>query len=284
MEFYIGHSLAESSQRQYRKAEMRLQAFCEARGIEDKLRFSPRVIEQFVAHLGGSGMAPGAVCSTLSAIRHRCRVTDTPVTFDTPRLKLLLRGLSRCHTPVRSRLPFISLSRLGKLVAATSIVASHADAVRLRACFCLAFFGLLRASEVSTTKSTPAHQLLRSSLRLTRSGISLTFKSFKAMSGPPVTIRLSKLVNSPVCPWSAMREYLSVYTIAPGDRLFDLPASSLSHWLRRCAAATVNPGDFTIHSFRRGGATWYAKQGWSEVRLKRQGRWSSDAYQRYIKE
>ena len=194
VEFYVGHSLAESSPRQCHKAEMRLQAFCEARGIEDKLKFPPpRVIRTICGSPGWFWHGTRGSLLDLVCCSPSLRVTDTPVTCDTSRLKLLLCGLSLCHTPVRSRLPFISLSGLGKLVAATSIVASHADAVRLRACFCLAFFGLFRASEVSTTKSTSAHRLLGSSLRLTRSGISHVFRSFVAMSGPPVTVRLSRL-------------------------------------------------------------------------------------------
>lgn len=47
------------------------------------------------------------------------------------------------------------------------------------------------------------------------------------------------------------------------------------HW--RCGR------EFSGHSLRAGGATWYAKRGLSEPDIKRLGRWSSEEWIRYIR-
>jgi hypothetical protein len=44
----------------------------------------------------------------------------------------------------------------------------------------------------------------------------------------------------------------------------------------------VKSGDYSAHSFRRGGASYAFSLGLSPLQIKLRGDWSSDAYERYI--
>lgn len=41
-------------------------------------------------------------------------------------------------------------------------------------------------------------------------------------------------------------------------------------------------GGLTPHSLRRGGASWASMQGWSDSRIRAYGRWSSNAFKKYV--
>ena len=189
-ERYIDQALAETSKIQYARVLQKLTLFCKQQGYQDKLTFSPQVIELFITKLASEGASVGSVQSALSAIRYYCRKNGLVIEFDSVRLKLLLRGIERSMTGKGRRTTHVSMSMLKRLIAVTSSVASIDEAVRLRACFTLAFFGLLRPSELSRTPTTPGHQLRRGQLKLMKSKLTLTFSSYKAMaSSAPVTVQ-----------------------------------------------------------------------------------------------
>ena len=49
------------------------------------------------------------------------------------------------------------------------------------------------------------------------------------------------------------------------------------------AAAGIDPSTYSIHSFRRGGATFAVDSGASVEAVKAQGNWRSNCYQKYMK-
>ena len=53
--------------------------------------------------------------------------------------------------------------------------------------------------------------------------------------------------------------------------------------LQQCLAHAGVKTALTLHSFRRGGATWYSEQGITNAKLAAIGRWKSNAYLRYVK-
>lgn len=285
-ESFVENSLAETSKRQYSNTARKFTLFCKQQGLEDKLALSAPMVELFVTKLAMEGSSAGSIRSSLSALRYYCRRNDWPIAFDSERLKLLLRGIERSKRGNGTGSLHVSISQLRKLLNATYRVADSDEAARLRACFTLAFFGLLRPSEFSVTATTPEHQLRREQVKLLKSSLRLTFRSYKAMSSSsPVTISLVQMVQLPVIdPWVAMYDYLSRFPLDPEARLFDLSCSKLSSWLKRCCEEAGIIDRLTLHSFRRGGATWLAQQGLSEIQLKFRGRWSSNAYMRYIRE
>ena len=62
-----------------------------------------------------------------------------------------------------------------------------------------------------------------------------------------------------------------------------LSRATLTEWLRQIMASARVPGNFSSHSFRIGAATVAAHNGVPDHLIQAMGRWSSNAYQLYIR-
>ena len=96
-------------------------------------------------------------------------------------------------------------------------------------------------------------------------------------------IHLTKEASSP-CPVKSLLRYIA--TLSPAtltSPLFDISVEDYRQELAATVAAAGIKTKLTPHSFRHGGATWAAKRGWSDSRIRSHGRWHSDAFLCYIK-
>ena len=94
--------------------------------------------------------------------------------------------------------------------------------------------------------------------------------------------------NSLLCAVQSLITYLHVQGKGAGPLfLFQggrpLSRAALSDWLRRILSAAGISGSFSSHSFRIGAATVAARNGVPDHLIQALGRWSSDAYQLYIR-
>ena len=92
----------------------------------------------------------------------------------------------------------------------------------------------------------------------------------------------------PLCAVHAMMAYLSLRGSTPGPlfRLQDgqpLSRGIVTDWLRQIMAAAGVAGYFSSHSFRIGAATVAACNGIPDHLIQALGRWTSNAYQLYIR-
>ena len=91
-------------------------------------------------------------------------------------------------------------------------------------------------------------------------------------------------VQGSLCPVALMREYLQyhpsgsgpLFVWSTGQYLIRLDIVNL---LRRCFPGSLS---LNTHSFRIGGASAAASAGVPDSQIQILGRWSSDAYRRYI--
>ncbi|KAA0723120.1 hypothetical protein E1301_Tti005239 [Triplophysa tibetana] len=112
-------------------------------------------------------------------------------------------------------------------------------------------------------------------------------KSDRECKGLPVIIART---NSVFCPFDSMSRYMSTRPQAcPEEPLFITEggkAISRSWFAARfrlvCQSCGLPPKQYTTHSFHIGGATTAAAVTSSHT-LKALGRWSSDAYERYVR-
>ena len=91
-----------------------------------------------------------------------------------------------------------------------------------------------------------------------------------------------------LCPVRALVQYLHLRGAAPGPLFLHADGTPLSrHWLASSISSIFSsagvPGCFSDHSFRIGAATSAASRGIPDHLIKTLGRWSSDAYQLYIR-
>ena len=280
----VARSVSAGTRKNYDAAVEKLISFCHSNKIKDK--FAPSTIELFVTHLSQQQhLSYSTIQANLSALRHNCHVKHMPVDFDTPRLKLLLRGIKKSSSssgvPARctSR---VSNAHLKRLCVAADVLFDTTYARMIKAIFTVAFFGLLRPSEFARSKLTPKHQLKRKCARFGKNILMLTFCSYKH-SDQVVSIKIDKYSDDFLCPWSNLFNYLTHTVLRADDPLFAISASEFSDILSRCASQAGIKTRLTPHSFRRGGATWFSSNGMTDAKLKAYGRWSSNAYLCYVK-
>lgn len=281
----IHNSVAPTTRRSYSLAVKGLSDFCKEHKIKDK--FSAKTIELYVAHLAKKGMKASTIRSALSAVRHHCNSNYIEISFDTPRLQLLLKGVRRRNDSIAIRPNHVvKVRQLQKICNSADKLFSPQQALMIKAMFALSFFALLRPSEAYHTSTTPEHQLRRSSIRVRQKKIKITFSSFKHSSGS-TTITVERKLFLDICPVLLLQSYLSANSgIAQQEGsivLFHCSRAEAHSWLQRCVADAGIKSRLTLHSFRRGGATWYAGQGLTDAKLKAFGRWKSNAYLVYVK-
>ena len=94
--------------------------------------------------------------------------------------------------------------------------------------------------------------------------------------------------NSLLCAVQSLIAYLHVRSKGPGPLFLlqdfrPLYRAALTDWFRRILSAASIPGSFSSHSFHIGAATVAAHNGVPDHLIQALGRWSSNAYQLYIR-
>ena len=96
--------------------------------------------------------------------------------------------------------------------------------------------------------------------------------------------------NSVTCPVAAFTDYLkiagNIHTDCAAFRTGDgwaLRHGRVNAELKRILSPYVTYGSISGHSFRAGLASLMAEKGMSDDDIRTQGRWSSEAFKRYIK-
>ena len=103
-------------------------------------------------------------------------------------------------------------------------------------------------------------------------------------------VRLAPSGHPILCPAKALTDYLRIAHLSPCSSLFawssgnPLCRATLTNGIKWLAAATgINERLYSSHSFRIGAATTASAAGLPDSLIKTMGRWSSDAYQTYIR-
>lgn len=278
----IENSLAPGTRRCYNNAVTKYKDFCRKYHAEDKYYFSAYYVEAYVTYLSQNGLGLSSIQSTLSALRFHCRSNDIHITFDTARLALLLKGIKRTQIPKLRATNAVKLSHLTRLMSAASTIFDYKTGVLVRAMFSMAFFGLLRPSEMALSTVSPNNRLLRSDVLLKQKSIRIRFRSYKH-STKPVVVNIPRQDRLDICPWVQLNNYLCGLAHQGSDPLFGCTIAQANNWLQACISKSGIRTTLGLHSFRRGGATWYSSNGLPDSSLKALGRWSSNAYLVYVK-
>ena len=208
------------------------------------------------------------------------------------RLYYVLRGIRRVQGDRFHRVRRLPITYHDLTVIATRVnlqLYTPYQSLMLRTASALAFFGLLRCSEYTSSRRTsydPDSTLLTSDITF-NTEFTIMYVAIKSSKTDPFrvgcTIRVAA-VSGPLCPVSLMREYLQSHPSGTGP-LFVwstgryLIRSDIVILLRRCFPNNIR---LNTHSFRIGGASAAASAGVPDSQIQLLGRWSSDAYRRYI--
>jgi hypothetical protein len=204
-------------------------------------------------------------------------------------VKKLLGASQSLRGQVDIRLPITRGIMIKLLSALHMIFASPYKQCLVAAMFLSAFHAFLRIGEMVPKGRKDAGSCLQLedvSLSPQEAIISiLRFKSSKSQG--PQFIQLNK--GPAPCPVQALSQYLSARGSQPGPLFICQSGAPLlrrefDHMLKTVLVfCDLDSTRFKGHSFRIGASTEAALQGKSDAQIRLLGRWSSDAFRKYIR-
>lgn len=291
-----GAALAKTSVSQYNKTWETFMKFSKDQlGQNPVLPISTKDVGRFIAWLFEQGLAPATIRARACHLAHFHKMEGHEDPLKNYFIQKLLQGCSKLRPGGDTRLP-ITRDLLHKIIRALGfVVPSKTLQITLEAMFLLAFHAFLRVGEI--TSSASAHNpnlLMRKHVTFMgnpTNAVSVTFSTYKhSHSGHPTTLHIAAAGAGQPDPVGALETYMQVTKqLTPNDPLFlyrgkPLTRLVFSDYLNRALRFSgVDPQFYKSHSFRIGAATTAALNGVSDQSIKAWGRWSSDAYQRYIR-
>lgn len=290
----LKNSLAKSTQKSYHNTFKHFLRFHDTYYTgQAMLPISTHKLAQFISVCHDLGLQPNSITSMVSALSYIHRLYDFPNPAHTFLIQKMLYSIRKQRVSDQ-RLGF-SLNLLQKLIQSLSLI-THDTYITLllRTMFLLAFYALLRVSEITTTSNGSANIINRENVKFSyKNGkvikASLKLMNYKHSKGQTSTIILSRAKNRLLCPVRVLSKYCSVTTHKSGP-LFQfscgktVTASYFRRLLKRCVEhCHLDPTKYTSHSFRIGGATLAHDRNFSESQIQKLGRWSSNAYTKYLR-
>ena len=223
----------------------------------------------------------------------RCNNPDYPSLFSNPAIRLLLKVFNKPTPQVSDKRLPITPETMQMLISAlrkglfTPFINTLLEGVFLNA-----FYDFMRPGEfTSNTQSfNPTRGLTLSKIRFSPHFFTIFLKHSKTDSSEAGVFIKTCRLNTCFCPYSSMTRYLKICLPTLDSPLFILPNGlpMTALWFREYLAFVISkcglsPTHYTGHSFRIGAATTTAKLGLPINSIKLLGRWSSSAYESYMR-
>ena len=277
-------AVSEQTRSSYNRAWKQFCSFCSLYNIPEDFPVLPRTVLRFVAHLFQRGYAASSIQSAVAAINSFHRLNDYPEPSNEATKRALV-GIKNLRPSGQGSLPIPIEMLDNMLLHAQIVLLDPYISCLFKAMLSLAFFALLRVGEFTFSK----HNLLREDITNFSNSVSIRFKTFKYSQGRSFCHTVNVRERREVCPVHLLNNFLRLRGNEQGFLFIkaDGRAPSRSEfldWMRAVMIACgYNFSGFNTHSLRAGMATHMALQGFSGEQIKLAGRWSSDAYKKYIR-
>ena len=243
---------------------------------------SAKSVELWVASLSKKGLSYGTIQSHLSALRHMSKRNSVQVICQSDQLEIALKGIKKKGVAPSSK-HAVSVNEVEQLQHYAVRALPSYMCTMFQLMVSLAFYGFLRPSEYCVTSVN--HHLKLGDVKLSKSKrvCFLRLRTYKHSVSPAI-IRISNSWSTAYSITELMQQYLEQNSHRPkSEPLFDISLSQFRGLLSKVWELTGKRFKITPHCFRHGGATWASKKRWSVVRIQAHGRWSSQAYNTYVK-
>ena len=277
-----------------------------------------KAMTNFIAHSHRRlGWKLSTIKSKLAGVKHHLKSIGFQQPLYIPGTIELLRGLERHENRLRSNAVAMgvdpTMGRTSKPpvpAMAIAVGCQHADKkndpliTELATAQLTAFWLLLRKSEVCPESSregeikyiTPACvRFLHLGAELddwrSASSVSVYIPNGKSKRNEGVVVTMPTGLTAKLDLVTRLGKYLEemkkMDSFLPSQPLFpNITSKKLVKFMRKCISTFVQDREkvkrYTLHSLRHGGATALSEAGLSPEALKAHGRWSSDAYLRYV--
>ncbi len=281
-------SLAASTRKQYQRSWEKFQKFATLVGVPVTLPLSIPITMWFIAYLHGSGMSGSSVVTTMSAISYFHKMgfhTDPTKNFF---ISKLLVGAKNLHAAHDVRLPITAAILESLLRASFQVIPSQFCRMAVCAVMVLAFKGFFRIGELLPRLQNAGSSVVQfADVLLIQDRATVTVRKFKHSSskGPQVV----HVCLAPANFAAVLHQYFKARGNSSGPFFISSNGSLLlraqfdkylKSLLMFCGFST---SAFKGHSFRIGAATAAAARGESDAQIRAAGRWSSDAFRKYIR-
>ena len=249
----------------------------------------------FVEFLARTFSSDKSIRNYLSAIRyfHKCLQIDAPSLYSFE-LNLMLRAYRTTLRGTPHRLP-ITKDILYELCSRCEQFGS--TGLVIKCAFLFAFFGFLRCSNLvpnSARSFDKTRHLCRGDVFVHPPGLIIVLKWTKTKQEPGniELLPISEIPGSPLCPVAAFTAMCARHPARQNGPMFIVRSKKaqititarilrdyLSQLLRALGLSTIS---YTVHSFRKGGATMCYNMGCQLADIKNHGQWKSDAVFKYI--
>jgi hypothetical protein len=288
LSFHLQHAVAPSTRLTYSSALKTYLDFCEKHHFA--IDPTPQNLAFYIAWMADS-VSPRTINSYLTGIAFKLEILYPEIRINR-RHPIVCRALAGCARsfgqPVKRKAP-LQISHLESAINAHPRPLSFDDTLFLAMLTC-GFYGLQRLGELAIPDD-PRRRSFRS-LTLRHTAIVKpnqveyllpTHKTDPRFEGSKIVLQNLDTVS---CPVLAFKRYLRAR-----DSRFRLLAPL---WLTSTGQPPTRgwflqrfrklfPSEFSGHSLRAGGATALAQAGVSDTHIKALGRWSSDAFEAYIR-
>jgi hypothetical protein len=292
VEYIRSHVLAESTKKTYSSHFSMYKKFCLAQGIS-LVPITQRDLARYIAYLSYR-LKFSSIQNYLSVVRLLHLESGYSNPISTYYITSTQKGLKRVLGDARGQklpiTPSILLS-IRQLLSFTNPLHVSFWAVCL-----VAFFSFFRKSNLLPENSAlfnPQQHLSVPNISFTNQGalISVSWSKTIQYQNRTLTIPLPFMPASPLCPSTAL--WLSIQQSTPqGVSPFQYHSVSgltfltYPHFLHLLKSFLqqlgINPGYYSGHSFRRGGASFALQAGANPELVQAQGDWRSEAYKLYI--
>ena len=306
----VNHAVSMNTKSVYNTGVNILNKCREEMGEEMNLPLSERDILIFVGFCAKRGNKTSTIRSYLSGIK-KYHLAEGYRTFEymTPLVKEVLEGHEKkgkvktkgskgkkvkrlkrlpCTLPVLKLIKFeLKLSNLDKDEKIMAWAASS-----------LAFFGAFRMSELlckNEYEYSTCDNLLKKDVKVCKpdstgkESVSIRIRNGKTSKGAEELVTVYATYDA-CCPVSAVKKLQVLNKDLPNDAPAfcskqgkNFTCKRLNVILELLTSDHFDSGKISNHSFRAGLISYFARLGHSEIDLKTIGRWSSRAYQHYIK-
>ena len=285
-------SIAKSTILVYKRAWAVYNQFhvnCISRFTHPYIPLSVSHIASFIAYMHLSGYAPSTQVTYISSIGYLHKISSATDPTKEFMIQKLLVGSFKISPTIDNRLP-ITLIVLFRLIEdMPHYVSSYYNRILLAAMFSVAFFGLFRIGELTTSVHGEV-MLHLNDLNYCQDHFAVSIKKYKhSKNTGSVSIPLYRHDNHTICPVKNMLQYLEIRGYTPGP-LFQFASGKAT--VRSFFVKYLNLGIkfiglqsslYKSHSFRIGGASYLAELGLSDAQIRERGRWDSDAFKKYIR-
>lgn len=291
--------MANNTWKIYNTAIESFNAFRRLYNLDQAWPASIEHLAHFIAYLSHKGLSVSTVVTYISGISHFQKLHNFNDSTKSFIITKLIEGFRRKHPQCPDiRVP-ITTEMLRRIIKAThSVCSSSYESCMFSASFSLAFYALLRVSEIAVDKcqdeSGHALNFSDANIQLSKNTYELNLKVCSSKTdqrSKSVTIILRGQTDLEICPIMLIQAYLKVRCTSVGcsNKLFvhfngkPMTKYQFRSVLKKCLIFCDIPLYITSHSFRIGGATELAKKGVPDEVIKQAGRWVSIAYQKYIR-